>query len=59
MIDVFIMSMVYDIELQLLSPRGKPIANAEVWLAGISLGRTDASGKVYATQVPSWYTTTH
>ncbi|MGQ9514935.1 MAG: hypothetical protein ACUVTL_07815 [Thermoproteota archaeon] len=59
MLDIFIISTVYDIELQLITPKGNPIMNAEVWLADVLLGKTDANGKVYATQVPSLYTPTH
>lgn len=58
-LDVSIISTVYDAELQLVSPSGKQIVNAEVWLAGVSLGVTGADGKALATQVPGWYTPTH
>jgi hypothetical protein len=58
-LDMTIVATVYDAELQLVSPSGKPIVNAEVWLAGVSLGMTGADGKVLAMQVPSWYSSTH
>ena len=54
-VDLTIPATVYDAELQLVSPTGKPIANAEISLAGIPLGLTGADGKVLATQVPSRY----
>lgn len=54
-----IISTVYDAELQLVSPSGKPIVNAEMRLAGVSLGVTGADGRALAAQVPSWYTPTH
>jgi len=58
-LDITIVSMVYDVELQLVSPSGRPIANAEVRLANVPLGITGADGKVLATQVPSLYTNDH
>jgi hypothetical protein len=58
-IEATIISTVYDVELQLVSPTGKPIENAHISLAGVWLGVTGADGKVLATQVPSWYTSTH
>jgi hypothetical protein len=53
--DTKVPATIYDAELQLVSPSGKPLANVEVALAGVSLGITGADGKVTATQVASWY----
>jgi len=58
-LDTTITSRVYDVELELVSPSGKPIVNAEVRLAGVLLGSTGANGKVIAMQVPYCYTREH
>ncbi|MGB9718724.1 MAG: MSCRAMM family protein [Thermoproteota archaeon] len=51
--DTVIVMPVYDIVLRLLSPRGRLLANADVYLEGVYLGKADANGEVLATQVPS------
>jgi hypothetical protein len=51
--DTIITMPVYDVVLRLLSPRGRPLANADVSLEGVYLGKADADGEVLATQVPS------
>jgi len=56
--DQIIPATVYDAELQLVSPSGKPISGAEMSLAGVALGMTGADGKVVAPQVPSKHTET-
>ncbi|MGQ9514771.1 MAG: MSCRAMM family protein [Thermoproteota archaeon] len=55
-IDETVPATVYDAELQLITPTGKPISGADVSLADVPLGLTGADGKVLATQVPSRYT---
>jgi hypothetical protein len=50
--DSIITMPVHDIVLKLLTPRGRPLVNAEVFLEDTYLGVTDAEGKVLATQVP-------
>jgi len=54
--DQIIPATVYDAELQLVSPSGKPISGAMMSLANVSLGMTGADGKVVASQVPGKYT---
>jgi hypothetical protein len=51
--DTVIVMPVYDIVLRLLSPSGRPLANAEVYLEGVCLGKADGDGEALATQVPS------
>ncbi|MBO3803332.1 MAG: carboxypeptidase regulatory-like domain-containing protein [Candidatus Brockarchaeota archaeon] len=54
-LDAKVVADVYDVELKILSRTGNPVANAEVWLAGVPLGATGADGVVRATQVPGWH----
>ncbi len=51
--DTLIVMPVYDIVLRLLSPRGRPLTAADVYLEEVYLGKADANGEVSATQVPS------
>jgi len=51
--DTAITMPVYDVVLKLLSPKGKPLASADVYLEGVYLGKTDGNGEVLAAQVPS------
>jgi hypothetical protein len=50
---VTLLASIYDVTLQLVTPSGKPISGANMSLAGVLLGMTDADGKVVALQVPS------
>ncbi len=51
--DTLIVMPIYDIVLRLLSPRGRPLTTADVYLEEVYLGKADANGEVLATQVPS------
>ena len=51
--DTVIIMPIYDIVLRLFSPSGKPLANADVSLEEVYLGKADANGEILATQVPS------
>ncbi len=51
--DTVIKMPVYDVVLRLLSPRGRPVVNADVSLEGVYLGKTGANGEILATQVPT------
>lgn len=55
---ILLKASVYDVILQLVTPQGRPIANAAITFAGVSLGLTDANGEITAVQVPSWHTST-
>lgn len=44
---------IYDVTLELLTPKGQPIVGADVTLGKAYLGKTDADGRVLATQVPA------
>jgi len=44
---------VYDVTLQLLTPKGNPVINANIWLENVYLGVTDREGEILATQVPA------
>jgi hypothetical protein len=44
--------------LHIVTPSGRPIAGAEVDLARVDLGQTDANGDVVAAQLPGTYTST-
>jgi len=57
-ITITLRTSVYDAELKLVTLSGKTISGAEISLAGVTLGMTDANGKVVAPQVPSKYTET-
>jgi len=50
-----ITASVYDVTIQLVTPSGKPIANAPLFLNEILVGNTDGDGKVLVGQLPSKY----
>ncbi|MEM2930072.1 MAG: carboxypeptidase-like regulatory domain-containing protein [Thermoproteota archaeon] len=51
--DTVIVMPIHDVVLRLLSPRGRPLTNTDVYLEEVYLGKSDANGEVLATQVPS------
>jgi hypothetical protein len=51
--DVPISASVYDAFIRLVTPTGRPIVGADVSLAGVSLGRTGATGEVVAPLIPA------
>ncbi|MEM2087882.1 MAG: carboxypeptidase-like regulatory domain-containing protein [Thermoproteota archaeon] len=51
--DTVIVMPIYDVVLRLLSPKGRPLTAADVYLEEVYLGKADANGEVLATQVPS------
>ena len=50
--DSVITMSVYDVPVQIITPKGNPIVNADVYLEDVYLGVTDWEGRVLATQVP-------
>jgi len=44
---------IYDATVKLVTPSGKPIVGAEVTVAGVALGKTDAEGNVLAASIPA------
>jgi len=51
--DSVITMPVYDVTLQLLTPKTSPVTNANIWLENIYLGVTNGEGKILVTQVPA------
>jgi hypothetical protein len=51
--DVVVPASIYDATIRIVTPSGRPIVGAEVSVAGVSLGKTGATGEVVAPLIPA------